>query len=449
VEESSRDKPNDSSRPRPRPISLSSKVVAPIASVFSPKDEVLEQRPADLEEASPARERITFRAKTALVLQETRRSGTATGVPVIDVSEKQEPPDAPFSPSTDSSYNSAMNVLSFGVSTESMDVNDFSSDSSYDSSESDDLGEPSIEDDDDSLSESGEEKKSDQAKEKLRQDENKSYQVRDLVSGPLIDSDSLEEQNSDKADYDWQALRNKEKQRLDLEKNESDKKRLDLGKKQDAVEWRKPPPHRDYPWQSARVSYGIARTGVLESRSSQEKLKLTKAPAASSRMQELIGCFEPAAGSRIQELIGRFERKDSSSEPEPKPALDILRKTCRRERENRQDMGGDRVDSISSSFSSTADVSDFPTRHPMTSPTQHSFFWRSHPRVESSENKTDMSSVSTVEMTPQLVDTSRSTDADSESYVVRVDSSFDSKNMADHQPIPSIRTSVSSERRFL
>jgi hypothetical protein len=204
-----------------------------------------------LEETSPDRGRITFRVQTALVLQETRLSSTnTTGVPVaVDVSEEQEPshiPDVSLIPSMDSSYNSKMHDLSFGISMESMDMNDFSSDSSYDS-EIDDLGQPSIEDeddddDDDSMSHflatasplrSDEKQKSDQFQEILRKDESKSYPVRDLISRPSSDrdlisrpsidsSDSVGEQKSHKADYDWQALRNKEKQRLDLDKNQSD-----------------------------------------------------------------------------------------------------------------------------------------------------------------------------------------------------------------------------------
>jgi hypothetical protein len=94
------------------------------------------------------------------------------------------------------------------------------------------------------------------------------------------------------------------------------------------------------------------------------------------------------------------------------------------------------------SSSSSADVSESPAR---TSPAPHSFFWRSHPRVESSESKADKPNISTVvcvKVKPQLFDTSRSADADSECYSVRVDSSFDSKNMADNQP-------ELSERRFI
>jgi hypothetical protein len=489
--ESSRGEPDDSSRPtRPRPYSLSSKVIAaPVVSVFSPNGAVLketiyveeQQSVESLEETSPNREHVTFRAQMARVLQETRRSSTnTTGVPVaVDVLvEEQEPspiPDVSFVTSMDSSYNSKMHDLSFGPSTESMDMNDFSSDSSYDSSEIDDLGQPSIEEednDDDSLSallatasplRSDAKQKSGQFQEILRnKDDNNSYPRRDLISRPSSDrdlisrpsidsSDCVGEQKSDKADDDWQALRNKEKQRLDLDKNQSDKQRLDLGKNQDATEWRKPPPHSNIPIYSARISHNTARTGVLESRSTQEKLKLTKPPAASSRMQELIGRFEHAASPRIKDLIGRFERQSVSRESETKstikPTLDIARKAQRSERENRQDVG---ISSFSSS--SSADVSEFPARHPSTSPATHSFFWRSHPRVESSESKADKPSVSTVafaKVDPHLVDTSRSADADSESYTVRVDSSFDSKHMTDHQPEPTILESVSSERRFL
>jgi hypothetical protein len=470
LEESSGHKPNENRRPRPRPISLSSKVVAPVERSVTYQQEkesndkaaaaaiavaqetyIEEQGPAGLGEALSNRGRVTFRGKTAQVLQETRHSSTNTmGVPVIDVSDQEEMSnlrDMSFSPSMDSSYNSAMHDLSFGLSMESVDVDDLSSDSSYESSENDDLGEPSIIGDDDSflgfkptlLLENDEIKKSHQAhddRDSLRKDESTTYPVRDLISLPSIDSsvlaipssESLEEQKSDKADYDWLALRNKEKQRLDLDKNQSDKKR-------EAVEWRKPPPHHDYPTYSARVSYSNARTGVLESGSTQEKPKPTKAPAATSR---------------IKDLICRFERQDASSEAESKPKF-TSRKAHHSERENRQDVG-DRVDSISSSFSSSADRSDFPTGQPRVSPTTHSFFWRSHPRVESSESQTEKSSVSTVghaKLNPQLVATSRSIDADSESYAVRVDSSFDSLNMADHQPTPSARQSVSDERRFL
>lgn len=464
VEESLRDKPDDGSRPRPRPCSLSSKVIiAPVVPVFSPTGAVLkktlyvEEQQAVSEETSPNRGRVTFRAQTAGVLQETRRSSTNfASVPIVDGPEDQEQshiPDASLSPSLDSSYNSKMHDLSFGLSMESMDMNDFSSDSSYDS-EIDDIGEPSIEeeddDDDDSLSaflaaasplRSDEKTKSDQTQEELRKDENKSSQP---ISRPSIDSlDSLGEQKSDKADYNWQALRNNEKQRLDLDTNQFHKKRLDFGNNQDGVEWRKPPPHS--PIYSARLSHTNARTGVLEFGSTQEKLKLTKSPGASSRMQELIGRFEQSTSPRIQELIGRFER------PEPKPTLEIPRRERRNGRENRQDVG-DRVNSISSSFSSSVDVSDFPARHPTTSSAPHTFFWRSHPRVESLESKTVklmVSTVALVKVDPQLVDTSRSADADSERYAGSVDSSFDCKNMADHQPVSSIRESVSSERIFL
>jgi hypothetical protein len=544
LEESSGHKPNENRRPRPRPISLSSKVVAPVERSVTYQQEkesndkaaaaaiavaqetyIEEQGPAGLGEALSNRGRVTFRGKTAQVLQETRHSSTNTmGVPVIDVSDQEEMSnlrDMSFSPSMDSSYNSAMHDLSFGLSMESVDVDDLSSDSSYESSENDDLGEPSIIGDDDSflgfkptlLLENDEIKKSHQAyddRDSVRKDESTSYSVRNLISGPSIDtsvltiasSNSSEEQKSDKADYDWLALRNKEKQSLDLDKNQSEsdqahddrdslrkdesttypvrdlislpsidssvlaipssesleeqksdkadydwlalrnkeKQRLDLDKnqsdkKREGVEWRKPPPHRDYPTYSARVSYSNARTGVLESGSTQEKPKPTKAPAATSR---------------IKDLICRFERQDASSEPESKPKF-TSRKAHHSERENRQDVG-DRVDSISSSFSSSADRSDFPTGQPRVSPTTHSFFWRSHPRVESSESQTEKSSVSTVghaKLNPQLVATSRSIDADSESYAVRVDSSFDSLNMADHQPTPSARQSVSDERRFL
>jgi hypothetical protein len=464
LEESSRHRPDDS-RSRPRPYSLSSKViVAPVVSVFSPNGESLketiyveeQQSIEGLEETSPDRGRVTYRAQTALVLQETRRSSTNDMGDLVDVLEEQEPhdiPDVSFITSMDSSYNSQMHDLAFGISMESMDdMNDFSSDSSYDS-EIDDLGEPSIaeedDDDDDSLSHflatasplrSDEKQKSNQFQEILRKDESKSYPVRDLISRPSSDrdlisrpsidsSDSVGEQKSEKADYDWQALRSKEKQSLDLDKNQSDKQRLDLGKNQDAVGWRKPPPHQDSPIYSARIPHSNARTGVLESGSTQEKLKLTKPPAASSRMQELIGRFEHAASPRIQDLIGRFERHSVSSESERKPTIDIPRQTQRSERENRQDVG---ISSFSSS--SSADVSEFSARHPRTSPAPHSFFRRTHPRVESSESKADdKPSISTVvcaKVNPQLVDTSRSADADSESYTVRVDSSFDSKNMA-------------------
>jgi hypothetical protein len=476
VGESSRDRPDDSSRPQPRPYSLSSKVIAaPVVSVFIPNGEVPketiydgEQRPVEgVEETSPNRGRITFRAQTALVLQETRRSSTnANDVSVVDVLEEQEQfpiPDVSFITSMDSSYNSKMHDLTSGLSMESIDMNDFSSDSSYDSSEIDDLGEPSIADEDDDDDESlshflatasplrtDEKQKRHQFQEILRKDEYKSYPERvlisrpssdhDLISRPSIDSsDSLREHKSNKADYDWQALRNKEKQRLDLDKNQSDKQILDLGKNQDAVEWRMPPPRSDFSVYSARISCNNARTGVLESGSTQEKFKLTKPPAASSRMQELIGRFEHAASPRIQDLIGRFERHRVSSEHELKPTIDVQRKTHRSERENRQDVG---ISSFSSS--SSAGVSEFPARHPITSPAPHSFFWRSHPRVESSESKADKPRVSTVasaKVDPQY--------ADLESYTDHADSSFDSKHMADHQPEPILLESVSNERRFL
>jgi hypothetical protein len=316
-------------------------------------------------------------------------------------------------------------------------------------------GGPSIEeDDDDSLSDFSatasplrlnEKQKSDQAQEELR----RPSIDRDLISRPSIDSsDSLgEEKSGKKADYDWQALCRKEKQRLDLDENLSDEQRLDLDKNQDAVERRKPPPHSDIPIYSACISHINARTGVLDS--GKEKLKLTKSPAASSRMQELIGRFEHAASPRIQDLIGRFERQGVCSDPKPKPTIESPRKARRSERESRQDVG-ERVNSIYSSFSSSADV--FAAGHPRTSPAPHSFFWRSHPRVESSESMADMPSVSTVacvKVNPQFVDTSRSADTDSEGYTVPVDSSFDSKHMADLQAEPSIQESISCERRFL
>jgi hypothetical protein len=203
----------------------------------------------------------------------------------------------------------------------------------------------------------------------------------------------------------------------------------------------------DIPIYSACISHINARTGVLDS--GKEKLKLTKSPAASSRMQELIGRFEHAASPRIQDLIGRFERQGVCSDPKPKPTIESPRKARRSERESRQDVG-ERVNSIYSSFSSSADV--FAAGHPRTSPAPHSFFWRSHPRVESSESMADMPSVSTVacvKVNPQFVDTSRSADTDSEGYTVPVDSSFDSKHMADLQAEPSIQESISCERRFL
>jgi hypothetical protein len=60
-------------------------------------------------------------------------------------------------------------------------------------------------------------------------DESKSYPATSFP-GPedrdhfqaLTSSDSVGKQKSHKADYDWEAPRNKEKQRLDLDKNQSD-----------------------------------------------------------------------------------------------------------------------------------------------------------------------------------------------------------------------------------
>jgi hypothetical protein len=126
--ESSRDKADDSSRPRPRPTHCPPAIAAPAVSVSSPNGKVPketiyveEQQPhRKLEETSPGGASL-FRVQTALVLQVCLPVPILQGVPVVNVREQEHPifPDVSFIPSMDSSYNSKMHDL-VCISMESM-----------------------------------------------------------------------------------------------------------------------------------------------------------------------------------------------------------------------------------------------------------------------------------------------------------------------------------------
>jgi hypothetical protein len=422
--------------------------------------------------------RPTFRSQTALVLEETRRNSTSTtrlALPEVEATDTNANintivPDVALNSSTSStdsasSYNSVIqHDLSLDPS-ESADVtDDFSSDSSYSSDDDDNGlgGGPSTSmslsmsmDDSYVLEADGGEEKSDKALDGQGQGQalhtiNKSWQGHDLVSGPSIDSsglanasaDSLEETETGGRAKSWQALDNRGKQRLDLGKNQK-RLDLDLAKSQDPAENKRPPHGRDYPTtQSPFVTHSnTSNAGAFaSSRSSsmQQEIKFKPAPTKSS--------------TRMQELIGRFERQDASSASEKPPIRGGgsrspirgggggSRSSARKahgERENRQDIG-DRVDSLSSSFSGSAAEAS-PSRTP------HSFFRRTHPRVESSEIKATMSSISTVEhvkvkVNPKLADMDRSESTDADAREHYVDFALARKMTTNpvvlHQPAP-------------
>jgi len=190
-------------------------------------------------------------------------------------------------------------------------------------------------------------------------------------------------------------------------------------------------PYRQSPYlgYATGLSQSNSSMGIAESRSlEEERILLTKS----------------SASSKIQELIGRFEKHDFTETLEPEPVQEV--KATKVSLEGPRDTH-DRIDSLSS-FSGSVEIASFKAQPRPPVPAVRSFFWRSHPRGESTATSKAPYSIMLkgAHQDTQLGDTSASTDADDD-YTLEVDPA------APMEPaiydVPVLQTSSSVERRFL